>query len=68
VLLMNEARAQLVFADGCDVSLDAESMVTIAEASPCAGQDLAVNRVGPMTAQAMGASGAAGTAARDTTA
>ena len=66
VLLMNEASAQLVFADGCDVPLQAESMVTIGEASPCAGQELLVNRVGPMTAQAVGAS--AQSSARDTTA
>ncbi|TXK65605.1 hypothetical protein [Alkalisalibacterium limincola] len=68
VLLMNEASAQLLFADGCDVSLQAESMITIGEASPCAGQELEVNRVGPMTAQAMGASGATTTRAPDTTA
>lgn len=58
VLLMNDAAAQLSFADGCDVPLQAESMVTIGESSPCAGQQLLVNRIGPMTAQAVGASGA----------
>lgn len=68
VLLMNEASAQLVFADGCDVALQPESMITIGEASPCAGQDLAVNRIGPMTAQAVGASGAARTRGPDTAA
>lgn len=68
VLLMNEASAQLVFADGCDVQLQAESMITIGEASPCSGPELEVNRIGPMTAQAVGASGASPTAGRDTTA
>lgn len=67
VLLMNEASAQLLFADGCDVPLQAESMVTIGEVSPCAGEALEVNRVGPMTAQAMGATGAQ-TRGPDTTA
>lgn len=68
VLLMNEASAQLSFADGCDVELQAESMVTIGEASPCAGQDLEVNRIGPMTAQAVGASATARGSEPDTTA
>ena len=68
VLLMNEASAQLLFADGCEVELQAESMITIGEASPCSGQQLEANRIGPMTAQAVGASGAARTRQPDTTA
>jgi len=68
VLLMDEASARLLFADGCDVELQAESMVTLGELSPCAGDALEVNRIGPMTAQAMGASGTAATGERDTTA
>ncbi|MGY6518909.1 MAG: hypothetical protein ACXIUZ_09350 [Lysobacteraceae bacterium] len=52
VLLMTEASARLSFVDGCEVELDAETLVTLPAVSPCAGGDLDAHRVGRMTAQA----------------
>ena len=66
VLLMSGASAGLAWADGCEMPLVAESMLSISAQSPCVGQAAEVTQVGPMLAQAVADSGMAAEAADDT--
>ena len=65
VLLMSGASAGLVWADGCEMPLVPESMLSIADQSPCVGQAAEVTRIGPMLAQAVGDTGTAARASSD---
>jgi len=66
VLLMSGASAGLVWADGCEMPLVAESMLSIAEQSPCVGTTAEVTQLGPMVAQAVADTGMAASRAADT--
>ncbi len=54
VMLMENASAELTFADGCALPLVAGSMVEIPALSPCAGGVAKTQKVGPTYAQAPG--------------
>ena len=54
VMLMENASAELTFADGCALPLVAGSMVEIPAVSPCAGGVAKTQNVGPTYAQAPG--------------
>lgn len=66
VLLMSGASAGLVWADGCELPLVAESMLSIGAQSPCLGETAEVTQLGPMLAQAVADTGTVARAAGDT--
>lgn len=66
VLVMSGASAGLVWADGCEMPLVSESMLSIGAESPCIGQAAEVTQLGPMLAQAVADSGMAASRATDT--
>jgi len=55
VLVMEGGAAEITFADGCVLPLESGSMVSVPEASTCAGTVAQVERIGPSYAQAVGA-------------
>ncbi|KFN51403.1 hypothetical protein [Arenimonas composti] len=57
VLVMEGGTAQLTFADGCPLVVEAGSMVVVPEMSPCAGAVAAVQPVPRQYAQAVGSAG-----------
>ena len=54
VMLMEGATAEITFADGCALPLEAGSLVDIPAVSPCAGGVANVQQMGPTYAQAPG--------------
>ena len=54
VMLMEGATAEVTFADGCALPLEAGSLVDIPAVSPCAGGVASVQQMGPAYAQAPG--------------
>ena len=54
VMLMEGATAEITFADGCALPLEAGSLVDIPAVSPCAGGVAKVQQMGPTYAQAPG--------------
>lgn len=60
VLVMTGSSAGLVWADGCEMPLVAESMLGIGAESPCAGTTVEITQLGPMVAQAVADTGMAG--------
>lgn len=55
VMLMKGARASLRFADGCVLPLAESSLVVVQTLSSCAGGDIQIARLQPVSAQAIGA-------------
>lgn len=55
VMLMKGARASLRFADGCMLPLAESSLVVVQTLSSCAGGDIQIARLQPVSAQAIGA-------------
>lgn len=55
VMLMKGARASLRFADGCVLPLSESSLVVVQTLSSCAGGDIQIARLQPVSAQAIGA-------------
>lgn len=65
VLVMTGGSAGLVWADGCEMPLVAETMLSISAQSPCMGQTAEVTQLGPMIAQAVADSGMSAQATND---
>lgn len=52
IMAMESSRAVVKFSDGCDLEVEAGTIVTVPETSPCAGAVVTVEKVAPTTAVA----------------